>query len=164
MLADAEFWRAEYERALTREQNVTFGSFTYDDAWSLGTTLVESGRRSDLPIAISIMFGEQRVFHAALAGSSALNDDWIDRKIRVVAKHNMSSYGVGCLYRSRGEDYDEAARYERGRFAAFGGGLPIRVGGILAGVVAVSGLAEKEDHELALDSLATLLTKVGNSQ
>jgi len=161
---NTEFWQVEYQRMLTLDKETTFQTFTYDDAWSLGSLLVQTARRSELPIAISVVFGEQRVFHAALTGSSAVNDDWIDRKIRVVARHNLSSYGVGCLYRSRGQEYDEAARYERRQFAAFGGALPIRVGSLLVGVAAVSGLTEKEDHDLVFDAVTTLIGTDGNSQ
>src|SRR3954464_14011583 len=68
--------------------------FDVDDAWRLGTTLAERCRGQGLPVTISIHLGEQRVFHAALPGTSADNDAWVDRKSRVVRRFACSSLEV----------------------------------------------------------------------
>jgi uncharacterized protein (UPF0303 family) len=60
----------------------------------LGSAMASMASAKGLPVAIAINFGEQRVFHAALPGTSATNDDWLARKIRAVAKHNCSSWAL----------------------------------------------------------------------
>lgn len=159
-------WTTEYERILEQEKGLDFSAFGYEDAWAVGSGLVATAREKSLPIVVSIMFGEQRVFHAALEGSSAVNDDWVGWKFNVVRRHNLSSYGVGCQYRAQGRSFDADSRYGTdslygasgfagaGGFAAAGGAVPIRVAGSLVGVVGVSGLAEADDHSMVVDALA----------
>jgi uncharacterized protein (UPF0303 family) len=53
--------------------------FDLDTAWLIGTTLATNCRDQELPVTISIQLGIQRVFHAALPGTSADNDSWVDR-------------------------------------------------------------------------------------
>jgi uncharacterized protein (UPF0303 family) len=150
-------WAHTYETIREQERLLDFERFGYDDAWALGSALARTGRDRDLPIVVSIVFGEQRVFHSALSGSSAVNDDWVAWKFNVVRRHNLSSYGVGALYRSEGRSFDADSRYGGQDFAAAGGAVPIRVAGSLIGVVGVSGLAEADDHQMVVDALAAHL-------
>jgi glc operon protein GlcG len=53
---------------------------------------------------------------------------------------------VGATLRERGTDI---AFYGDPRYVGFGGGLPIRIDGVVVGAVAVSGLSDAEDEELA---------------
>jgi glc operon protein GlcG len=48
------------------------------------------------------------------------------------------------------------------RFTAWGGGVPIEVEGQIVGAVAVSGLAESEDIELAQGAATTFSQEIGN--
>jgi glc operon protein GlcG len=52
----------------------------------------------------------------------------------------------GARIRERGVDI---AFYGDPRYVGFGGGVPVRVGGEVIGAVAVSGLSDEEDEELA---------------
>jgi uncharacterized protein (UPF0303 family) len=87
-----------------QERRLVFPSFGYDDAWRLGTLLVELARERHAPVAIDIRCGLQQLFHCALPGSTADNDAWIDRKRGVVARYAESSYLVGERFRVRGHD------------------------------------------------------------
>ena len=68
--------------------------FGHDDAWRMGSALVARCRAEQLPVTISIWLGEQRVFHAALPGTSADNDAWVEKKARVVRRFGRSSLEV----------------------------------------------------------------------
>jgi hypothetical protein len=59
--------------------------FDLDTAWLIGTTLATNCREQQLPVTISIHLGMQRVFQAALPGTSADNDSWVERKSQVSA-------------------------------------------------------------------------------
>jgi uncharacterized protein (UPF0303 family) len=129
--------------------------FDFDDAWRLGTTLTEHCRDEGLPVTISIQLGEQRVFHAALAGTSADNDSWVDRKSRVVRRFASSSLEVYERHAKDDEDrFFSAFALSPSQYAPAGGAVPIRVRGALVGVLAVSGLESSEDHEIAVSALA----------
>jgi uncharacterized protein (UPF0303 family) len=131
--------------------------FDFDDAWRLGTTLAERCRSEGHSVTISIQVGEQRVFHAALPGTSADNDSWVDRKSRVVRRFACSSHEVHDRYaKGDPERFFSAFALSPAQYAAAGGAVPIRVRGALVGVLAVSGLESAEDHELAVSALAAL--------
>jgi uncharacterized protein (UPF0303 family) len=155
--ADPVHWRELYAAVIAEENSLTLAQFTYADAWALGSAMVSTASAEEFPVAIAINFGEQRVFHAGLAGSSATNDDWLARKFRAVAKHNCSSWALACLYRAEQTDYFGEGGYSRADIALAGGAVPLRVAGSLVGAVGVSGLAEEDDHRFAIDALRTFL-------
>ena len=66
-----------------QESRLVFDHFDEDTAWALGVSLREAALAAALPVAISIRRNGQRLFHAALPGSSADNDDWLARKSAV---------------------------------------------------------------------------------
>ncbi|GAB2573195.1 heme-degrading domain-containing protein [Microlunatus antarcticus] len=128
--------------------------FDLDAAWRVGSGLVQTGRAAQHPVVIVIWLGEQRAFHAALPGSSADNDRWAERKARVVRRFGRSSHEVGVEL--VGDDltaFLTAFGLSAVEYAPTGGAVPITVRGALVGVLAVSGLASLEDHELALAAL-----------
>jgi uncharacterized protein (UPF0303 family) len=149
----APIWRERSDAAIVEENGLGFPAFSYLQAWDLGSAMVSAAAARQLPVAIAINFGEQRVFHAALAGSSATNDDWLARKFRAVAKHNCSSWALKCQIRAEGGDYYADGGYRAGDIALAGGAVPLRVRGSLIGAVGVSGLAEEDDHRFVIDAL-----------
>lgn len=140
------------------EDRLVLDRFDDDDAWRLGSLLVERARGRDLPVAVAIRRNGQRLFHAALPGSAADNDDWLQRKMNVVDRFSRSSYLVGTRWRAQGEDFDTGARLDPRTFAAHGGAFPLRVRGVgVVGAVAVSGLPQEDDHALVVEVLAEFL-------
>ncbi|MBC7443724.1 MAG: heme-degrading domain-containing protein [Ramlibacter sp.] len=138
---------------LEQELTLQFDSFDLGDAWIVGSRLVELGNERRHPIAVSITFGEQRVFHAALAGSSADNDGWLENKFRVVRRFTNSSFAVGTRFRANSRNFAADSNLDPATHAAHGGAFPLRVRGSLVGVVGVSGLAQREDHALVVEVL-----------
>ncbi|WP_394433741.1 heme-degrading domain-containing protein [Streptomyces sp. SGAir0957] len=137
-----------------QERRLVLGSFTHDDAWTLGTLLVELARERQAPVAIDITRGGQQLFHAALPGSTPDNDAWIARKRRVVERYHAASYLVGSRFRAKGTTFEDSSRLDPDTYAAHGGAFPIRVrdAGVI-GVVVVSGLPQVEDHALVVEAL-----------
>jgi len=126
--------------------------FDLDDAWRLGSSLAERCRGQGHPVTISIHLGEQRVFHAALPGTSADNDSWVDRKSRVVRRFACSSLEVQqTLAKDDPDAFFSAFALSPSQYAPAGGAVPIRVRGALVGVLAVSGLGSREDHARAVE-------------
>jgi uncharacterized protein (UPF0303 family) len=146
--------RISLERVEQQEREIVLPRFDLADAWALGSRMRESALSSGLSIVIGITLGDARVFHSALPGSSADNDDWLERKTRVARRYGRSSYGVGLSFRAEGKDFDTAARLDNTLFAAHGGVFPITVKGAgMIGTVGVSGLPQAEDHAFVVDSL-----------
>ncbi|MFD8740100.1 heme-degrading domain-containing protein [Streptomyces sp. NPDC059618] len=142
-----------------QERRLTLPRFTHDDAWALGSLLVELARERGAPVAIDIRRGGQQLFHAALPGSTPDNDAWIDRKRRVVERYGCSSLLVGSRFRAKGTTFEDSSRLDPDTYAAHGGAFPITVTGAgVIGTVVVSGLPQLEDHKMVVEALENFLT------
>jgi uncharacterized protein (UPF0303 family) len=146
---------------LLEEERFFFTSFDNETAWQLGTQMRHAALEAQLPVAIAIRRHGQRLFHAALPGSSANNDLWLERKRAVVDLFGHSSYYVGCLTRSEGDDdFNVAHRLDPATYAAHGGAFPILIRGTgCVGTVAVSGLPQVEDHRFVVAQLEKFLAR-----
>ena len=136
------------------EEELQFTSFTNDDAWALGSTLVEAARLHSAPVAVDISRNGHQLFHAALPGTAPDNDEWIRRKGNVVRRFGRSSLHVGQLCRDQGTTIEEKYAVASADYAAHGGAFPLLVRGVgPVGVIAVSGLPQLEDHDLVVSVL-----------
>ena len=148
-----------YAELVAEEEELQFTTFTHDDAWSLGCALVDAARKRAAPVAIDVTRNGQQLFHAALLGATADNDDWIQRKTRVVLRYGHSSLAVGQLWRERGTTFEEVLGLDRRLYAAAGGGFPVVVRSVgTVGTVAVSGLPQLDDHRLIVSTIRTFLS------
>lgn len=137
-----------------QERRLILPHFDNDDAWRLGTTLVELARERCAPVTIDIRRGSQQLFHCALPGTSADNDAWILRKVRTVDRYGHASYLVGLRCAAKGTTFEESSRLDPDTYAAHGGAFPIIVAGTGAvGTVTVSGLPQSDDHDLVIAAL-----------
>ena len=142
-----------------QESRLVFERFDENTAWELGIALREAASAAGLPVAISIRRNGQRLFHAALPGSSADNDGWLERKAAVVDRYGRSSLRVGEQFRVDGGSFDKDSRLDPSIYAAHGGAFPILLRGTgCVGTVAVSGLPELQDHQLVVEALEAFLS------
>lgn len=140
---------AEQERALV------FGRFDEAEAFALGSRLHAMARERGLPIVVQVANFDRVLFHAALAGATAANDVWARRKVNAVRLYAKSSYRMflenGAKERVFPADYGHDPRDH----AIAGGAFPIRVEGVGAiGVAVVSGLPQRDDHDLVVEAIA----------
>ncbi|MFV0135789.1 heme-degrading domain-containing protein [Streptomyces sp. HMX87] len=150
------------EELEAQERRLVLRSFTHDDAWALGSLLVELARERQAPVAIDIHRAGQQLFHAALPGSTPDNDAWITRKRRVVERYGSASYLVGARFRAKGTTFEESSRLDLDAYAAHGGSFPITVEGVgVIGAVTVSGLPQVQDHRLVVEALERFLDERG---
>ncbi|MFF8590736.1 heme-degrading domain-containing protein [Streptomyces sp. NPDC015220] len=143
-----------------QERRLVFGRFTHEDAWALGSLLVELARERQAPVAVDIHRAGQQLFHAALPGSTPDNDAWIARKRRVVERYGAASYLVGARFRAKGTTFEASSRLDPDTYAAHGGSFPLRVEGVgVIGAVTVSGLPQLADHRLVVEALEAFLDR-----
>lgn len=143
---------------LDQEERLQFQTFDNDDAWRVGCRLVELARERGLPVTIDITRGTHQLFHAALPGTSADNDDWIRRKCRLVYRFGHSSYYTGRSYTDVGERFEDQPHWDQLQHAAHGGCFPVIIRGVgVVGTITVSGLPQWEDHELVITVLEEIL-------
>jgi uncharacterized protein (UPF0303 family) len=121
--------------------------------WRLGRDLVEQCLQEGYGVTICAKVGQQHVFHSALPGTSADNDSWVHRKLRVVEHFGIASLAVQEQYGTEPRDFYRIFGLEPSRYAPAGGAVPLLVAGTLVGGLGVSGLESVEDHNLAVAAL-----------
>jgi uncharacterized protein (UPF0303 family) len=143
-----------------QESELIFPKFDYDTAWRLGLTLRELALSRNQSVVIDIRrFGQphQPLFYTALGGTPD-NARWVQRKSNVVARFHRSSYAIGLTLEQTNRTFAERYSLPDADYAAHGGCFPIRVGtaGII-GAITVSGLTQREDHNLVIEALCNEL-------
>jgi uncharacterized protein (UPF0303 family) len=145
-----------------QEERLVFDEFDNATAWDLGVQLVTAAREASLPVVVSITRGGQRLFHAALAGTSPDNDEWVERKSRVVHRFGHSSLYMGTKARTESSTFEARTGLDPARYAAHGGSFPITVDRVgVVGSVTVSGLPQTEDHRFVVEQLTSFLADRG---
>jgi len=141
-----------------QEERLQFTKFDNETALALGQQLLAAARDRGLPVTISVRRNGQRLFHAALPGTSADNDAWIDRKSRVVDRYGHNSFLVGAQFRAKGGSFEDDSRLDPDEYAADGGVFPVLVRGVgPVGTVGVSGLPQADDHAFVVEQLELFL-------
>ncbi|MBI9050863.1 MAG: heme-degrading domain-containing protein [Anaerolineaceae bacterium] len=146
------------KKLLLEEEQHQFDKFNEDTAWKIGSWLVDYATSNKLPITIDIRRGDHQLFHASRPGTSADNDEWIKRKIRLVKRTGHSSFYIGQLLKSKGKRIEEMLLISESEFAPHGGCFPIILKGSgVIGTITVSGLAQEEDHKVAVLAIKNYL-------
>ncbi len=140
-----------------QERELRLPRFDFDVAWELGTRLRAMAQQRRLGIVIDVRRFGQPLFYVALEGTTPDNPEWVRRKVNVVTRYHRSSYGMGLNLQLKGQTLEERG-HATADFAAHGGSFPIHVEGAgIVGCVTVSGLPQREDHELVVEALCSHL-------
>ena len=148
------------KQLLQEEQELQFTKFNEDTAWRIGSHLVDRAIKENLSVTVDITRGDQQLFHASLKGTSADNDEWIKRKVRLVHRFGHSSFYMGQLLKSKGKRIDEAYLISESEYAPHGGCFPVIIKdtGVI-GTITVSGLQQEEDHKLVVQAIRNYLAQ-----
>jgi uncharacterized protein (UPF0303 family) len=142
------------EKIKVQEAELVFDAFDEATAFEIGSALRARALAEKWPIIVDIRLWDRALFYCALPGSTGSNTDWARRKINAVKMFLKSTYRM-VLEQDR-EDKTFPARFglSPSDYVLAGGGFPIRVKGAGAiGVIAVSGLPERQDHGIIVDAL-----------
>ena len=148
-------------RVIQQETELRFEKFDHEDAWKLGLLLRELAVTRGHRIVVDVRrFGQpaQPLFYTALAGTTPDNARWVQRKSNVVARFHRSSYQVDLHLSQQGVTFGEKYALPDADYAAHGGSFPLHVTGVgVIGAVTVSGLPQREDHNLVVEALCLTL-------
>ncbi len=151
----------EVNRIHEEEKQLTLTSFNSSDAWRLGNWLVEWGCEHKKIIVIRISVNHHVLFQYAFDGTAVENDNWAIRKENIVYYTGHSSYAVSLYLNTKQQTPTERYGIPADKFAASGGSVPICLQGTgVIGAVTVSGMSQKEDHELVVAMLKKYQTEV----
>ncbi|HUA99705.1 MAG TPA: heme-degrading domain-containing protein [Terracidiphilus sp.] len=147
----------DLERVALQERELRLAKFDAHVAWELGVRLRTMALERGLAIVIEVRRFGQLLFYTALDGTTPDNLEWVRRKSNVVARFHRSSYGVGLTMTAK-DDSLEKRGLPISDYASHGGSFPLHVEGAgIVGSVTVSGLPQRADHELVVESLCGLL-------
>ncbi len=150
--------KQDIEQILLQEQRLRFPTIDFDTCWELGVRLREQAKARDLPIAIGLQLNGQQIFFSALPGTSADNSEWMRRKLNVVQRFQCSSYLVQRQLTLKDTNLPDRSAAAHEDYAAAGGGFPLKLeNGLCVGGVVVSGLPQRQDHELVVEVLSEWL-------
>lgn len=143
-----------------QEQQLRFPTFNAETAWKLGcllrATFIDVGAGGTIQIELA----NHLLFACATPAASPGQADWIRRKRNTVHRFARSSYAVGRALEDAGETMEARHGLSLSDFAAHGGGFPILLEGTgPVGTVVVSGLPQRDDHNIVVNALASILGK-----
>lgn len=145
------------KQSISEERQLHFPSFDAEDAWNLGTILVELARKNRWELAISIESNDKQLFYYAFQQTHLNNESAVKRKRNVAHVFRCSSLRVFCELRlsqtsiaDRGRDFQQ--------YLPLGGSFPIYVEGTgQVGTVTVSGLDHVDDHRAVVEGIQMFL-------
>jgi uncharacterized protein (UPF0303 family) len=136
---------------------VSVETFTELDAHRLGEAMRVEALSNNWPIVIDIRAGETPLYSVMLPGATAENFDWARRKRNLTLLTGKDTWQLAQL-RAQGKDPIVELGLDEKDYASHGGCIPIFVGDQIVATVTVSGLPQKDDHDLAYKHLEALRT------
>jgi uncharacterized protein (UPF0303 family) len=148
----------DLEIIVRQERELRFETFDVDIAWRVGSRLRQIAIERLLPLVIDVRRFGHPLFYSALAGTNPDNFEWVRRKSNVVARFLTSSYAMGLTLKRDATTLADRFGLASSDYASHGGSFPINVenAGII-GSVTVSGLPQRDDHELVVEALCVEL-------
>jgi uncharacterized protein (UPF0303 family) len=148
----------DLERITRQERRLWFERFDAGTAWELGSRLKMAAEVRGAALVIDVGLCGWQLFHCAMPGTTPDNADWARRKRNTVLRFHRSSYAVGLSLQRQGTTLEAKAGVPLSDYATHGGGFPILLAGqTCIGAITVSGLPQREDHELIVAVLAEYL-------
>ena len=150
----------DIERVKLQEATLVFDAFDEAAAFAVGSRIREKALAEKMPVIVDIRTWDRPLFYAAMPGSNASNPDWARRKINVVKRYLRSTYRMVLEQQRPDRTFKVGEALDIADYVLAGGGFPVTVKGAgVIGVIAVSGLPERQDHEVVVEALCTELGK-----
>jgi uncharacterized protein (UPF0303 family) len=145
-------------RIALQEEKLRFAKFDPEIAWKLGLVLKAAADKRGVGVAIDISTPSYTLFSHAMGGMTPDNAEWVRRKRNVTLRFHRSSYAIGLELECSGRTIEEKHGISTDDFMAHGGSFPIRLAGpTCIGTITVSGLPQRDDHDLVTRTLAEFL-------
>lgn len=145
-------------RIALQEERLRFVRFDAATAWELGLALKQAADAKQAQVAIDISLHSHPLFHHATAGATPDNAEWVRRKRNVTLRFFKSSYAIGLALKRDGTTLEAKFGLRPDDYMAHGGSFPIRLqDGTCLGAVTISGLPQRDDHDLVSRVLAECL-------
>lgn len=143
---------------IKQETTLQFNTFDEDIAWQIGSAIYSRAISESLPIVIELQKFGSSLFFGTRPGVILDNHGWAKRKLNTVQRFSCSSYRLGHELLMENLDINQRYHLSPAEYTSAGGGFPIIVKGVgIIGGIAVSGLPERQDHQIIVDALCDFL-------
>ena len=137
-----------------QEKQLRFEAFDLDAAWSVGQHIRTVAAAAGHVLAVDVQINGMQAFFAATPGARPDFEHWIRRKRNLVLRFLRSSYAIGLDMAQQQTTIEAKWGLSTEGYAAHGGSFPIKVQGVgCIGAVTVSGLPQRDDHNLVVEAL-----------
>ena len=141
-----------------QEAGLQFAAFDAEVAWKLGSLLRAKLEALKAGGSVEIEVAGHLLFACVTAGATPGQANWIRRKRNTVRHFARCTYAIGRRLELEGATLLGRHGLNEVDFAAHGGGFPIVLQGTgMVGTVVLSGLPQREDHNLVAAALAEVL-------
>ena len=132
---------------------MNFNEFTHAQALEMGLEAVRLVKeRQWRRIGVRIILHDVLVFQYLMDGKN--EDNYLQGKINIVKETGLSSDEVF----NRSAEFEQLL--DKAEYCVSGGAVPIIVKGEVYGVIAISGMTQEKDHELAMEVLKNAYDRV----
>ena len=150
----------DIEMIARQEQELQFDSFSLETGWALGSLLRRMSVERQYGVAIDVTLFSMPVFFTVLDGATPDNPHWVRRKRACVFRFLKSSYALGLSLKKQDTTLQAKFGLPDADYASHGGSFPILVKGTgCIGAVTVSGLPQRDDHNVVVEALAKMLDR-----
>jgi uncharacterized protein (UPF0303 family) len=137
-----------------QESLLHFTVFTPETAWQLGSRLRDALLARHAGGTVEIELANHILFTATTPGATPGQADWIRRKRNTVRRFARSSYAIGRQLELDQQTLEDRHGLPLADYAAHGGGFPLFLAGSFVGTIIVSGLPQRDDHNLVVTAIA----------
>jgi uncharacterized protein (UPF0303 family) len=149
---------AERARVSEQERSLRAAPRGADAAWLLGCRLRDVALARGVALAIEVRLAGQTVFFHAMPGTAPCHADWVRRKRNTAEWQGSSSYAVGLAMRAESTTLLDKTGLPTRDYAQHGGSVALRSDdGVVWGSATVSGLAQRDDHDLLVEVVRSWL-------
>lgn len=147
----------DIQKIIEQEQGLVFAEFDEHVAFALGSIIRQRAAAEKLTIVCGARTWDRPMLYFAMPGTTGDNEHWVRRKSNVVQRLLKASYR--CKLENGGERMFLPHRdLPVEQYALSGGSFPVRVKGAgIVGAVTVSGLHERDDHEIVVAAMCEFL-------
>lgn len=149
----------DIEKIIEQERVLQFREFDERIAFDIGKAIQARAARETLGLVVDVRTWDRPLFYCALPGTAGENSDWVRRKANTVRRLHKSSYRVALELDLPDRLFPERRVMPQADFAMAGGAFPIRIKGVagVIGAISVSGLHERDDHNVAVTGVCEVL-------
>lgn len=141
-------------KIIEQELGLVFDQFDEAVAFSLGSRVRERAAREKLALVVDVRTWDRPLFYCAMPGTTADNPEWVRRKFNGVRRFHRSSYRMVLEQNREDRLFPPSRALDAADYVLAGGGFPLRIKGLgPIGAITISGLPERDDHQVAVDAV-----------